>query len=54
MKTKKFDKKLALSKVTISNLTQDQLNEARGGTDYTRLIMQCNTKTLLCTCFGIC
>ena len=54
MKTKKFDKKMSLNKETISNLTQEQLNSARGGTDYTKLIIQCNTRTLLCSCFGYC
>lgn len=54
MRAKKFDRKLSLNKETISNLTNDQLNSARGGTDYTKLIMQCNTRTLLCSCYGIC
>ena len=54
MKTKKFDRKMSLNKETISNLTQEQLNSARGGTDYTKLIIQCNTRTLLCSCYGYC
>jgi hypothetical protein len=34
MKTKKFNKKLALSKKTISNLNSDLMNVVVGGTEF--------------------
>ena len=64
MKSKRFNKKLSLNKATISNLTNIQLNVARGGTtspptcevtcaescECTKLIILCNTRTLFCGC----
>lgn len=54
MKTKKFVKKLTLSKGTVANVTTKHMGEIRGGdltdigsicdtTDCTRLILNCNT-----------
>jgi natural product precursor len=31
MKVRKFDKKLSLNKTTVSNLSESQLNDAKGG-----------------------
>lgn len=50
MKAKKLEKKLTLNKETISDLTHDQLNSVRGGTQFTKIIIICNTRTIFCTC----
>ncbi len=36
MKTRKFDKKLALNKETVANLNKDEMKNAHGGKPFTR------------------
>jgi natural product precursor len=52
MKTKKLSKKLTLNKATISNLNDDQLNQAKGGEIWTEgyCTETCNTAVTLCDC----
>ena len=44
MKTKKFEKKLLLNKKTISNLSNGQLSDVKGG------VLTLNTYVTVCSC----
>lgn len=50
MKAKQLVNKLSLNKETVSNLSLDQMDEARGGTQIlpTRFIPLCNSNTFVC------
>jgi hypothetical protein len=50
MKAKQLGNKLSLNKETVSNLSLDQMDEARGGSQVypTRFIPLCNSNTFVC------
>jgi len=50
MKTKKFDKKLALNKTTVANLNNAQMNDLKGGAPNTRIT--CPICDTLESCFA--
>lgn len=53
MKAKKFDKKLSLNKETVSNLTDDQLDSVRGGTDATCVYQTCDCTKFIPLCRSV-